>query len=140
MIVQDWDLLLHDEEDIHFGPTRYDGIHYSLVRRIVIQSRGYRNTITRKRDKRAKRITSGLCSRSCYTWVPNFSPLTLSYIAKQREWYMTKHKGSLEVSSCMCGSDGGEVDRFSWVAFPVNRANKRFLMTHKSRGSIVAFR
>jgi hypothetical protein len=48
VIVQEWDLLLHDEEDIHFGPTRYDGIHYSLARRIVIQSRGYRNTITRK--------------------------------------------------------------------------------------------
>ena len=31
--------------------------------------------------------------------------------------------------------DGGEVNRFSWVAFPVNRANP-----HKSRGSIVAFR
>src|ERR1041385_753364 len=92
VIVQDWDLLLHDEEDIHFGHTRYDGIHYSLARRIVIQSRGYRNTITRKRDKRAKRITSGLCSRSCYTWVPNFSPLTLSYIAKQREWYMANIK------------------------------------------------
>ena len=52
-IVQDWDLLLHDEEDIHFVPTRYDGIHYSLARRILIQSRGYRNKITRKRDKRA---------------------------------------------------------------------------------------
>src|SRR3954464_14238004 len=36
--------------------------------------------------------------------------------------------------------DGGEVNRFSWVASPVNRANKRFLITHKSRGSIVAFR
>ena len=33
--------------------------------------------------------------------------------------------------------DGGEVDKFSWVAFLVN---KRFLMTHNSRGSIVAFR
>src|SRR3954465_12167845 len=32
-------------------------------------------------------------------------------------------------------TDGGEVNRFSWVAFPVNRANKRFLITHKSRGS-----
>ena len=31
-------------------------------------------------------------------------------------------------------SDGGEVNRFSWVAFPINRANKRFLITHKSRG------
>src|SRR3954470_19064608 len=61
----------------------------------------------RKRDKRAKRITCVLCSRSCYTWVPNYSPLTLSYIAKQREWYMTKRKGSLEVSSCMCGSQHG---------------------------------
>src|ERR1044072_6738986 len=60
-----------------------------------------------KRDKRAKRITSGLCSRSCYTWVPNFSPLTLSYIAKQREWWMNKHKVSLEVSSCMGGSQHG---------------------------------
>src|ERR1041385_6076353 len=102
VIVQEWDLLLHDEEDIHFGPTRYDGIHYSLAIRIVIQSRGYR-----------KRITSGLCSRSCYTWVPNFSPLTLSYITKQREWYMTKHNGSLEVSSCMCGSQHGCPDRKS---------------------------
>ena len=37
-------------------------------------------------------------------------------------------------------ADGGEVNRFSWVAFLVNRANKRFLITHKSRGSIVAFR
>ena len=36
--------------------------------------------------------------------------------------------------------DGGEVNRFSWDASPVNRANKRFLITHKSRGSIVAFR
>ena len=36
--------------------------------------------------------------------------------------------------------DGGEVNRFSWVAFSVNRANKRFLITHKSRGSIVDFR
>src|ERR1041385_8623925 len=107
VIVQEWDLLLHDEEDNYFGPTRYDGIHYSLARRIVIYSRGYRNTITRKRDKRAKRMTSGLCSRSCYTWVPNFSPLTFSYIAKQREWYMTKHNGSLEVSLCMCGSQHG---------------------------------
>ena len=32
-------------------------------------------------------------------------------------------------------TDGGEVNRFSWVAFPVNRANP-----HKSSGSIVAFR
>src|ERR1041385_8803741 len=48
--------------------------------------------ISRKRDKRAKRITSGLCSRSCYTWVPNFSPLTLSYIVKQREWSMANIK------------------------------------------------
>ena len=35
--------------------------------------------------------------------------------------------------------DGGEVNRFSWIAFLVNRANKLFLITHKSRGSIVAF-
>ena len=36
--------------------------------------------------------------------------------------------------------DGGEVNRFSWVAFPVNHANKRLMIAHKSRGSIVAFR
>src|SRR4051812_46691387 len=28
--------------------------------------------------------------------------------------------------------DGGEVNRFSGIASPVNRANKRFLITHKS--------
>ena len=35
--------------------------------------------------------------------------------------------------------DGGEVNRFSGIASLVNRANIRFLITHKSRGSIVAF-
>ena len=46
------------------------------------------------------------------------------------------------LSVCMrcCEADGGEVNRFSWDASPVNRANKRFLITQKSRRSIVAFR
>ena len=30
--------------------------------------------------------------------------------------------------------DGSEDNRFSWDASPINRANKRFLITHKSRG------